>query len=104
MSILLELTMFPADKGESVSRYVSEVIKVIKESGYPYVLTPMSTIIEFETFEEATELLNKCYKVLEPLSNRIYAVCKFDIRKGRSNRIKQKIESIKKYVNDLSSL
>jgi len=104
MSILLDLAMFPTDKGESVSKYVSEVIKVIKESGYPYVLTPMGTIIEFETFEEATDLLNKCYKVLEPLSNRIYVVCKFDIRKGKSNRIKQKIESVKKHIGEVSSL
>ena len=103
MSVLLDLSMFPTDKGESVSKYVSEVIKVIKESGYPYVLTPMGTIIEFNTFEEATDLLNKCYEVLESLSNRIYIVCKFDVRKGKSNRIKQKIESVKKYIGQVST-
>ena len=104
MSVLLELTMFPTDKGESVSKYVSEVIKVIKDSGYPYVLTPMGTIIEFDNFEEATNLLNKCYKALEPYSNRIYAVCKFDIRKGKSNRFKQKIESVRKYIKNVQSI
>ena len=46
MSVLLEMSMFPTDHGESKSEYVSQVIKTIRESGYPYQLTPMATIIE----------------------------------------------------------
>ena len=30
MSVLLEFAMFPTDKGESVSNYVSRIIKMIK--------------------------------------------------------------------------
>jgi len=49
MSVLLEFSMFPTDKGESVSTHVSKVIKMIHDSGVTYQLTPMGTIIETAT-------------------------------------------------------
>ncbi|WP_025270450.1 MTH1187 family thiamine-binding protein [Hippea sp. KM1] len=94
MSVLVEFAMFPTDKGESVSSYVSRIIKVIDESGFEYKLTPMGTVFETETMEEALGLINKAYSVLEPDCNRIYSTIKFDIRKNRSNRLTQKIASI----------
>ncbi len=94
MSVLVEFAMFPTDRGESVSPYVSRIIKLIDESGIPYKLTPMGTVFETETVEEALELIGKAYKQLEPDCNRVYSVVKFDIRKGKSNRLEQKIKSV----------
>ncbi len=94
MSVLVEFAMFPTDKGESVSAYVSRVIKVIDESGVTYKLTPMGTVYETETIDEALSVLKRSYEVLEQDCNRIYSTVKFDIRKNRSNRMKQKIASI----------
>ncbi|MEO2083693.1 MAG: MTH1187 family thiamine-binding protein [Desulfurobacteriaceae bacterium] len=94
MSVLVEFAMFPTDKGESVSSYVSRIIKLIDESGIPYKLTPMGTVFETETVEEALELIGKAYEQLEPDCNRVYSVVKFDIRKGKSNRLEQKIKSV----------
>jgi uncharacterized protein (TIGR00106 family) len=96
MSVLVEFSMFPTDKGESVSAYVSRIIKMIDESGIPYKLTPMGTVFETESMEEALEVLSKAYKQLEKDCNRVYAVAKFDIRKGKSNRLVQKIQSVEK--------
>ncbi len=98
MSVLVEFSMFPTDKGESVSPYVSRIIKMIDESGIPYKLTPMGTVFETETMEEALKILEKAYKQLEPDCSRVYSVVKFDIRKGKSNRLKQKIESVEKQL------
>lgn len=53
MSVLLEFSMFPTDKGESVSAYVSQVIKMIDQSGVSYRLTAMGTIIETDTLHDA---------------------------------------------------
>ena len=94
MSVLVEFSMFPTDKGESVSAYVSRIIKMIDESGIPYKLTPMGTVFETETIEEALEIIKKAYKQLEPDCNRVYSVVKFDIRKGKGNRLVQKIKSV----------
>jgi len=94
MSVLVEFAMFPTDKGESVSQYVSRIIKMIDESGIPYKLTPMGTVFETETIEEALKVIENAYKQLEPDCNRVYSVVKFDIRKGKSNRLVQKIKSV----------
>ncbi len=96
MSVLVEFSMFPTDKGESVSPYVSRIIKMIDESGIPYKLTPMGTVFETEKIEDALEIINKAYKLLEPDCNRVYSVVKFDIRKGKSGRMQQKIKSVEK--------
>ncbi len=94
MSVLVEFSMFPTDKGESVSPYVTRIIKMIDESGVPYKLTSMGTVFETETIDEALELIKRAYQQLEPDCNRVYSVVKFDIRKGKSNRMVQKIESV----------
>jgi uncharacterized protein (TIGR00106 family) len=89
----MEFAIFPTDKGESVSPYVARVIKLIKEGGYRYQFTPMGTIVEVDRIEEATQLLNRAYSLLEPDCNRVYLVAKMDIRKGKENRMEQKIRS-----------
>ncbi len=98
MSILVEFAMFPTDKGESVSKYVSRIIKMIDESGITYKLTPMGTVFETETMDEAIEILKKAYEQLEHDCSRIYSTVKFDIRKNRSKRLTQKIKSIEEKI------
>jgi uncharacterized protein (TIGR00106 family) len=102
MSILVEFAMFPTDKGESVSEYVSRIIKMFKENNINYKLTPMGTIYEVESIEEATEIINRAYKLLEVDCNRVYATIKMDIRKNKSNRMKQKIESIEEKIGKVN--
>jgi uncharacterized protein (TIGR00106 family) len=98
MSVMFEFAMFPTDKGESVSSYVSRILKIIDESNVPYKLTPMGTIVEVETFEEALAIINAAYGELQEDCGRIYSTVKFDIRKGKSGRLTQKIDSIEKKV------
>lgn len=98
MSVLLEFAMFPTDKGDSVSPYVSRIIKMIDESGASYQLTPMGTIIETNTMREALDIVEKAYQQLSPDCNRIYSSLKFDIRKGKDSRMKGKIKSIEEKI------
>ena len=46
--VLLEFSMTPLDKGESVSAYVARSLDIVDRSGLPYQLTPMGTIVEGE--------------------------------------------------------
>ena len=54
MSTLAELSIFPLDKGISVSTYVAKMLKIIQNSGLEYELGPMGTCIEGE-WEEIME-------------------------------------------------
>ncbi len=103
MSVLLELSMFPTNKEESKSEYVSQVIALIRESGFEYQLTAMATLIETNTIDEALTLTSKCYSILEELGcNRVFSTLKMDIRKGHNNRLKGKINSIEKHIGEVS--
>ncbi len=103
MSVLLEFAMFPTDKGESVSPYVSQVISMIRDSGVSYQLTPMGTIIETDTIGKALDLVQGAYRVLDEAGcNRVYSSLKLDIRKGRNGRLQGKLDSIRDKIGEVS--
>ena len=103
MSVLVEFAMFPTDKGESVSNYVKRIVQMIRDENVPYQLTPMGSIFETEEFEEALEILRKAQEQLQPDCNRIYSTVKFDIRKGKNDRLAQKVKSIEEKIGKVNS-
>jgi uncharacterized protein (TIGR00106 family) len=104
MSVLLEFSIFPMDQGESVSTYVSQVVKLIRESGVSYQLTPMGTIIETETLDQALALVNQSSERLQALgAKRIYSSIKLDIRHGDMGRLAGKIKSVEGKIGNVSS-
>jgi uncharacterized protein (TIGR00106 family) len=104
MSVLLEFAMFPTDKGESVSTYVSKIIKMVRESGINYQLTPMGTIIETNNIDDALSLVKHAYEVLDKSGcNRVYSSLKFDIRKGKENRLQTKVNSIREKIGNVKT-
>lgn len=104
MSVLLEFSMFPTDKGESVGKYVSRIIDLLDKSGITYKLTPMGTIIETETLDEALDFVNQAYKTLDIDCNRVFSSIKLDIRKNQTNRIIEKIKSIEKHIGKIPNI
>ena len=96
--VLLEFSMSPFGKGESLSPYVSRVLNVIDQSGVRYKLTPMGTILEGE-WEEVMQVVTNCFKELENDCNRISTNIRIDYRKGSNSRMLQKINSIENKLN-----
>jgi uncharacterized protein YqgV (UPF0045/DUF77 family) len=97
----MEFAMFPTDKGVSVSKYVSRVVTMVRDSGAAYQLTPMGTIVETETMAEATDILRRAYAELEPDAERVYATAKFDIRKGRTGGLDGKTASVRERIGEV---
>lgn len=93
MSTLVSLTVFPMDKGESVSPYVARVVRLIRDSGLPHELGPMSTVIEGGT-EEILDLVHRCFEELERDCDRVYMILTADYRKGGEGRIEKKVRSV----------
>jgi len=102
MSVLMQFAMFPTDKGASSSPYVSRVIAMIRESGLPYQLSAMGTIIETESLEEAQSVVNKAYSLLQEDCSRVFCTVTFDIRDGKTGRMKQKIASIEEKIGPVN--
>ncbi|SIN70044.1 MTH1187 family thiamine-binding protein [Halodesulfovibrio marinisediminis] len=93
MSVIAALSIFPMDKGVSLSPYVARALTVIKESGLAYELGPMGTAIEGE-WDEVMQTVSACYKELEQDCDRIYLTLNIDSRKGRTNGLKGKPASV----------
>jgi len=102
MSVLMEFAMFPMDKGESVSAYVSRILQTIRGAGVPYQLTSMGTILETETLSEALEIVQKAYAVLAPDCHRVYATVKLDIRDDGRNRMEKKVTAVEESLEKRS--
>jgi len=102
MSVLVEFAIFPTDKGDSVSKHVSKVIDLIRNSGVPYQLTAMGTLVETATLPEALDILNRSYQVLEKDSKRVYITMNMDIQKDKDNRLKTKVEAIENKIGTVN--
>ncbi len=93
MSVLLEFSMSPMDKGESLSKYVARSLDIVDTSGVNYQFTPMGTILEGE-WEEVMGVVKKCYERMSQDCSRISCHIKVDARKGKSNRLKTKTDKV----------
>ncbi len=91
--LLLEFSMSPMDKGESVSQYVSRSLDIIDASGVEYRLNPMGTVLEGE-WDEVMGVVKKCYEKMSSDCNRITCSIKIDYRKGAKSRLQSKIASV----------
>ena len=98
----MQLSMFPTNTKESKSKEVSEILKIIKNSGLKYQLTSMNTIVESKTLKELLDLVNLCYTKLQELGcNRVYASINFDIRTSGNDRINSKIKSVENHIGEV---
>ncbi len=92
--MIVEVSVVPIGVGESLSGFVKEALKVIKERGIRHELNAMGTVLEIDSFEELCDILEEIRRRLEDKGcSRIYFVVKVDwSRKKRT--IDSKIESV----------
>ncbi len=95
MSVLLEFSMTPLDKGESVGDYVARSLDIVDKSGLDYSLNPMGTVLEGE-WDEVMDVVKKCYERMSQDCSRISVSIKIDARRNQSGRLAGKIDSVEK--------
>ncbi len=91
--VLLEMSLVPMGKGESVSQYVAKCVELVDKSGLDYELHSMGTIVE-GPLEEVLDLMRRCIELLACDSNRVTCSAKLDYRKGATGRIRSKVASV----------
>ena len=95
--VLLEFAMAPHGQGESLSAQVARILDVIDQSGVPYQLTPMGTILEGE-WEDVMAVVTACFKTLQADCPRIGMNLQGDYRAGPQSRLKSKIEKMERLL------
>ncbi|MBN2296042.1 MAG: MTH1187 family thiamine-binding protein [Pirellulales bacterium] len=91
--VLLDFSIFPLDKGPSLSTYVARSLEIIDSSGLPYQCHSMGTTLEGE-FDEVMDVVRQCFNASKADCDRVDCRINIDYRKGRTGRLQSKIDSI----------
>jgi len=95
--VLLEFSMSPLGKGESVGKYVARSLDIIDKSGVDYRLNPMGTVLEGE-WDDVFRVVRRCYERMKRDCSRISCTIKVDYRKGHSGRLSSKVASVERHL------
>lgn len=95
--VLLEFSISPMDKGQSVAPYVARSLEIIEASGLDYQLHAMGTIVEGE-LSEVLALLERCLEAVAADCQRVTCTAKLDYRQGHRGRLRSKVESVERQL------
>jgi uncharacterized protein (TIGR00106 family) len=91
--VLLEFSMSPLGKGESVGKYVARSLEIVDRSGVEYRLNPMGTVLEGD-WDDVFGVVKQCFERMRKDCNRISCSIKVDYRKGAKGRLRAKVVSV----------
>lgn len=93
--MIVEFSITPIGKGESLSEDVAQVLDLVDRSGLPYRLTPMGTIVEGE-WEEVLALIKGCHLLMLERAPRVATWIHIDDRRGATEQIHHKVEAVER--------
>jgi uncharacterized protein (TIGR00106 family) len=93
--VLLEFSIAPGGKGESLSAFVARVLNIVDQSGLDYQLTPMGTILEGD-WDEVMAVVTACFKNLQGDCKRIGVQIKVDYRDAPAGRLVAKTGAVER--------
>ena len=95
--VVMEFSLFPLDKGVSLSPYVARSLEIVEQSGLDYRLTAMGTIVEGE-LDRLLDVMRQCLEAMASDCERISCSAKLDYRAGKQGRLNAKVESVEAKV------
>jgi uncharacterized protein (TIGR00106 family) len=95
--MLVEFSVIPIGSSSSVGDQIAEVLRIVDASGLPYKINPMGTVVEGE-WDEIMKLIKKCHKKVMTDEDRVITTISIDDRKGKPNRIDEKVKSIERRI------
>jgi len=95
--VILEFSVSPLGMGESVSPYVARCLRIVKESGLPYQLHAMGTLVEGE-LADVLDLMKRCIESVSADCDRVTCSAKIDARRGHGGRLQSKVASVERQL------
>lgn len=93
--MLAEFSIVPVGAGSSIGDQLSKVLAIVDSSGLTYKVNPMGTVIE-GNWNDVMKLIKKCHDTVMKTEERVVTSISIDDRKGKSNRIEEKVKSVEK--------
>ena len=91
--VLLEFSMYPLGRGESLSPYVARSLEIIDRSGLEYRCHAMGTVLEGE-YDEVMAVVRQCFERMSEDCDRVECTIKLDYRLGPAGRLEGKVTSV----------
>jgi uncharacterized protein (TIGR00106 family) len=83
----------------SMSSHISEAVKAIEKSGVKYQLTPMGTVMEVSSIDEAFNAMRVAHEaVIKKGAKRVVTHLTIDDRRDTPKGMDEKIESVKSKI------
>lgn len=80
-------------ESDSVSAAVAEAVRVVRDSGLPYELNAMFTLLEGE-WDEVMDVVRRAVQAAGAGAPRTSLVLKADIRPGHTNQLRTKVARV----------
>lgn len=90
---LLEFSIYPLGRDESVSPYVARCLEIVDRSGVEYQTTAMGTILEGEV-DRLLAVVQQCFTDLKSDCDRIECTIRIDYRRDYTGQLKGKVASV----------
>src|SRR5207249_61465 len=95
--VLVDFSMAPMGKGESVAPYVARCLRIVAESGLDYRLHAMGTTLEGE-WDAVFAVIRRCFDELRGDCARISCSIKVDYREGPGGRLQEKVRRVEELL------
>jgi uncharacterized protein (TIGR00106 family) len=95
--VLLDFSMSPMDKGESVGPFVARCLEIVAASGLDYRLHSMGTTVEGD-WDEVFAVVRRCFEALQVDCQRISVAIKVDYRAGPAGRLVNKVRHVEELL------
>ncbi|MCX6650158.1 MAG: MTH1187 family thiamine-binding protein [Methanomassiliicoccales archaeon] len=91
--MIVEFSIIPVGVGSSLSSYVAECVRIVRESGLVYELTSMGTVLEGEG-DEVIPVVMRCHERVMQMSERAVTIIKIDDRRNWHGGMDRKVRSV----------
>ena len=96
--MITEFSITPIGSGVSVSSAVAKAVRVVRDSGLPYALNPMGTVVE-GSWGEVMDVIRQCHDALLKDHERISLVIKIDARRGSAPGMAAKVSAVEERLD-----
>lgn len=92
---IAEFSITPIGKGVSVGEYVARAVDLVDQSGLPYRLNPMGTVVE-GPLEDVIALIVRCHRIVAANCERVSTIIKIDDRRGMPGQLEAKVADVER--------
>ncbi|MEV5506153.1 MTH1187 family thiamine-binding protein [Streptomyces orinoci] len=95
--MIAAFSVTPIGVGEDVGEYVAEAVRVVRASGLPNRTDAMFTSVEGD-WDEVMDVIKRAVAAVEARCGRVSLVLKADIRRGVTDGLTTKVETVERHL------